>query len=432
MTVPLLAPQIREVRDDAALRLYGVALALTHALSMLFWRQTGAVSFLGKGADAICWPLVPDCETLRVLSTGQLAWALRGYFGISLVVAVLFVFRRSAGVAYAGLAALTLGKLVFLALDFRLRLNQHYMVLWISMVFLLLPEKRDALRLLLVLFYVWASTLKFNAEWLSGADLAGPLWLVPSAWTTAACLYVIVLELGVSWGLLAARGWIFWGALAQFVLFHAMSWSQVGFFFPTVMALLLSIFPLARLIPASPGATVPIRTPHRASSPLAALVHLHLPASTYALLIGFSLLQFLPALIPGDAALTGEGRPFALHMVDARVGCRGWAKVYHRDGSVSEVGLTGGTALRIACDPIVIVERARNICRHRSELTHDALELDLHLLSRRMAEPALRRVIDLPGFCARRIRYNPFWHNGWILIGSKSDAALTEQKRLNP
>jgi len=406
-----IARQIREIRTDPALRWFGCAVALTNALSMLHWRSRDAVGFLASGTDAICWPLLPHCEFLRVLSAGEVAWTFRAFFAASLLVAGLFAVRKTVGFAYAGLAALTLVKLLILALDFRLRANQHYMALWVTLAFLFLPRKRDAIRVLLVLFYVWASSIKFNADWLSGAALAGPLWFVPANLTAAACVYVVFLELVVSWGLLAARGWVFWGAFAQFLLFHAMSWSQVGFFYPLLMFLLLLIFPLARLI------APPEAPPQREESLLARLFRLRLNPATYGLIALFSFCQLIPVLIPGDEKTTGEGRLYALHMVDARIVCRGWAVLHRRDGSVYEVELNRGLLTRIACDPIVVAERGRNFCRHAREAGSEVAEVDLHLVSRRYGETASRQVIDLPGFCAHPVRYNPFWHNRWILPG---------------
>ena len=400
--------QIREIGRDPALRIFGGALALTHALTMLSWRQNHVRDYLGSATDAICWPLVPNCVALHVFSGVQLAWAFRGYFVISILVAILFASRKTVGWAYAGLIALTVGKLLILALDFRLRLNQHYMALRVTLVFLLLPAKRDTLRILLVLFYLWASTLKFNADWVSGAALHHPLWLVPASWTSAACVYVIILEVAVIWGLLAARGWVFWGALAQLVLFHVMSFSQVGWFYPLLMFLLLALFPLARLIPPPEG---------EHSSLFARLFRLRLHPAAYLLIAGFSFFQLIPAIIPGDEALTGEGRPFALHMIDARTECRAWAVVQRTDGTRQEVELTSsGVPPRIGCDPILIVGRARNLCRRANPRLGEVVELDLHLIARRSWQPSLRPVIDLPGFCARRVGYNPFWHNDWIQI----------------
>jgi len=395
-----------EIRQDPALRFYGCALALTHAVTMLFWRQQSVISFLGRGTEAICWPLIRGCETLRALTVQQLAWGLRGYFAAAILVAALFLIPRRVRLACLGLAGLSVFLLVFALLDFRLRANQHYMVLWISAVFLLLPSKRDAIRVLLVLFYLWASTLKLNAEWISGAALPVADWIIPASLASAACVYLIVLEAGMSWGLLARPGWIFWGALAQFYLFHAVSWQQVGFYFPMVMFLLLSAFPLIRLGPGGKeGASV-----------LSRLVRGQLRPSTYAAMVGFSLLQLPPHLIPGDAALTGEGRSYALHMVDAGVRCRGWAVVRRGDGSSFEVDLHGKTVLRIACDPIVIAERARNLCEGRSRFASGAVDLDLHLVAGRSGKGALHTIIDLPGFCAREVRYNPFGRNDWIRV----------------
>ena len=393
-----------EIRQDPSLRLYGCALALTHAATMLFWRETGVVRVLGRGTEAVCWPLVSGCETLRALSVEQLAWGLRGYFAAAVLVAAIFLLPRRTTLACLGLVGLSVFQLLFAVLDFRLRANQHYMVLWVSAVFLLLPAKRDAIRVLLVLFYLWSATLKLNSDWISGAALPVADWIIPGSLVVAACVYLIVLEGGMSWGLLAGPGWIFWGALAQFYVFHAVSWQQVGFYFPVVMFLLLSAFPLIRL---GPGV-------REGASVLSRLARGRLRPSAYALMAGFSLLQLPPRLIPGDEALTGEGRSYALHMVDAGVLCRGWAVVRYQDGSTSEVDLQGKASTRIACDPILIAERARNICEGHSRFATGAAELDLHLIARRRSRPTMETIIDLPGFCARRVRYNPFGRNDWI------------------
>src|SRR5687768_18154717 len=83
-----------EIRQDPSLRFYCCALALTHAVTMLFWRQQSVISFLGRGTEAICWPLVRGCETFRALTVQQLAWGLRGYFAAAILVAVLFLIPR--------------------------------------------------------------------------------------------------------------------------------------------------------------------------------------------------------------------------------------------------------------------------------------------------------------------------------------------------
>ena len=70
---------------------------------------------------------------------------------------------------------------------------------------------------------------------------------------------------------------------------------------------------------------------------------------------------------------------------------------------------------RIACDPIVYWNRARNLCRRRDAGLVAFQDLDLFLTARRTSDGEMKRVIATLGFCARSERYDPFRHNAWIL-----------------
>src|SRR5262249_57725420 len=164
--------------------------------------------------------------------------------------------------------------------------------------------RRAAPRSLFPLFSFWAGPLTLNWEGISGAGLYRPMWPFSGAGVVAACVYVIVLELGVAWGLLAGRAWVFWAAFAQFLVFHALSWQVVGFFYPLLMFAILTIFPLSRLIPP--------RDPP--DGLLVALVTGRQLRSVYALAALFSLLQLIPYAFPGDRALTVHGRLSLLHL----------------------------------------------------------------------------------------------------------------------
>jgi hypothetical protein len=258
---------------------------------------------------------------------------------------------------------------------------------------------------LVTLFYFWAGTLKLNWEWVSGAGLYRPMWPFSGAGVIVACVYVIVLELGVAWGLLAQRAWIFWAAFAQFLVFHALSWQVVGFFYPLLMFAILAIFPLSRLVP----------PPDPPEGLLAALSRGREARSVYALAVLFSVLQLIPYAFPGDRALTGQGRLYALHMFDARATCVGWAELHNADGTTTRRDLKLPLDTRIACDPIVYFNRARNLCRQRDAGRAAFEDLDLFLSARRSSDGEMKRVIDTKGFCAKRERYDPFRHNAWIL-----------------
>jgi hypothetical protein len=397
--------QIGEIERDPALRWYGVAMAFLHVVTFLYWASQRVAAFLNAGSEPICWPLVPECGALRVLSADGITLVLRAYFAAAVGTGLLFASRRLVPWAYASLVAVNALKLAIMLLDYRLRMNQHYMAFFATFAYLFVPAKRDVVRVLITLFYFWAGTLKLNWEWISGAGLYRPMWPFSGAGVVVACVYVIVLELGVAWGLLAKRAWIFWGAFAQFLVFHALSWQVVGFFYPLLMFAILAIFPLSRLV--SPG--------DRPEGLLAALCRGREAWPVYALAALFSLLQLVPYAFPGDRTLTGQGRLYALHMFDARATCAGWAELHNADGTTTRRDLKLPLDTRIACDPIVFFNRARNLCRQRDAGRLAFQDLDLFLTARRSSDGEMKRVIDTKGFCAKRERYDPFRHNAWIL-----------------
>jgi hypothetical protein len=393
---------IEEIRDDPVLRAFGVLLAFTHALTFLSWWRGGLdlITVL-TSPEAICWPFWENCFRARVLTPDGVYWFLRAYLALSIAALVLFAARRWTTAAWWFFLGLTLLKLAVVLQDFQLRLNQHYMAGVASFAFLLIPEKRRFLKLLIAFFYFWAGLLKLDSEWLSGAALYRPLWLITGPWVPAACTYVVILEIVLVWGIFARRGWIFWGTFVQLLVFHVMSWPVVGFFYPTLMFCLIAIYPLDRLCPEPfPSFLMGGRA--------------RLGMAAYAFLALFSAAQLAPHLMPGDPALTGEGRLFGVHMFDALIHCEAYADLKKTDGTVARRNLyRQGMAARIHCDPIVYWNRARTLCRspERRVLFTD---FDLVLNSRRTTQTELTPVIRFENFCASSPAYRVWRHNEWI------------------
>jgi hypothetical protein len=403
--VGFLRAQIAEIERDDALRWYGVAMAFLHVVTYLYWVDQRIVMFVNAQAEPICWPLLPACENVRVLSAGGVALLLRAYFAAAIGTGLLFAFRRFVPWAYSGLVLVNGLKLAVMLLDYRLRMNQHYMGFFATFAYLLVPGKRDALRVLITLFYFWAGMLKLNWEWISGAGLYRPMWPFSGAGVIVACVYVIVLELGVAWGLLAKRAWIFWARSRSSLVLPRAVVAGRGVLLPAAHVRDPAIFPLSRLVaPRDPPEGL-----------LAAFFRGREVRSVYARATFFSVLQLIPYAFPGDRALTGQGRLYALHMFDARATCVGWADLHNVDGTTTRRDLKLPLDTRIACDPIVYFNRARNLCRQRDAGRAAFTDLDLVLSARRSSESELRRVIDTKGFCAKRERYDPFRHNAWIL-----------------
>src|SRR5690606_33730392 len=129
--------------------------------------------------------------------------------------------------------------------DYRFMGNFHYMHYWALVAFLFILDKIRTLQFLIVFFYVAASLLKFNLEWLSGAAMLRETFL-QGKWLEWACYYVVLLESFFVWGLLSRKPRLFGLTFGQIVLFHLYSFLVVGFYYPSIMACLLSILVLSR------------------------------------------------------------------------------------------------------------------------------------------------------------------------------------------
>lgn len=382
---------IAEIAADPVLRLYGALLALPHALAFWFWHVSYDLeTVLGPGAEPICWPFWEDCWRWRFHDMAQLRMVLWSYFALSLVPLLLFTRQRWTTAAWWSLLLVNVVQLAIVAQDFQLRMNQVYMTAFTSLAFLLVPGKRNTLRALIVLFYVFAGLLKLNYEWLSGAAIDKPIWFFTGAREPIAATYVVVLELVLVWGLFSRRPWLFWVTLAQLILFQIASWQVVGYYYPLMMFALLAIFPLTRLRPNPPAP--------RLSAPF---------------LAAFCLLQCVPLLYPGESALTGEGRMFAIHMFDAAVECEPYALLTRLDGSTERRDLTRPLPRRIRCDPLVFFNRARALCRSPERGTAFT-DFDLHLNARKSTDAAMRPIVALRDVCATNPTYDVWRHNRWI------------------
>ncbi|MFN2427112.1 MAG: hypothetical protein ABR587_11775 [Candidatus Binatia bacterium] len=392
--------QIREIAADRVLRLYGVALACVNVLTFVHWQASGLSRTLAGNRTPICWPFWEDCHAWRVLTVESVSAILGIYLVLSVAAGACFLSKRHVRWGYFGLILVNALRVAIMVQDFTLRANQHYMASWAALAFLFFPHRRVLVPALLVSFYFWAGVLKLDMEWLSGAALYNRerLW-IPDALVPASCVYVVVLEMVLIFGLYARRSWIFWATFGQLLLFHVYSWPIVGFYYPMLMFGLISIFALIRLS----GPPMSLRSVAGTGGPAVILLG------------GFALTQFLPVAFPGNSAITGEGRLFALNMFDARVVCHASATLRTEDGRSRKVFLSNKSyAKRIACDPILFFNLAREKCRG-SDRKARVVDLDLSLRSRRTTDGEFRDVIDLRNFCTSGVTYDMWRPNDWIL-----------------
>lgn len=402
-----LARAWAEIRRDSALSIYGALLGAVEVLSVVWLYSVSAPEILGPDKSAICWPFFEDCWAFRPFSAAAWRWLISAPAIFGGLAAGAFLLRRTP-VAWWLLGLAELSKLLIIAQDFRLRMNQHYMAFFAILAFLCFPNKRALGRAMIVAFYFFAGLLKLDPEWLSGAAIPVPMLGLEGFWLRAACAEVVLLELVLIFGLYAERAWIFWGTLIHLLIFQLWSWQVVGFFYPLLMLAIDAIVPLSRLLP-RPGRAAFAR-PRR-------------DRAGWALVAGFAALQAVPWLFPGDSAITGEGRLFALHMFDARVDCQARAELYVAGARVDILDLKSTLPVRINCDPLVYLNRGRELCRRIAARPEVPATLSLYLDSRRAQELELRPVLAIEDFCHRALEYDLWRPNAWILRESAPRSA---------
>jgi hypothetical protein len=387
---------------ERPIAIYAWAVLGTHVSALFYFLDTRMLRVALKGTEPLCWPYFESCWWYRFESADQIAAAL--FIELLLIVA--------AGIALGGGARRTFTALLvvlnvylfgLMLLDYRLRGNEFYMLFWLNAVYLAWPAKRWSIPVVIVSFYVWEGALKLNYEWLSGAVLYHPLWMIPPAWAWLARTYVVVLEMLFTWALLARRRWLWIGALAQLALFHLESLSQIHWFYPLLMAAILSWFAIDRLAGDRQGA-----------ASVAALVRGRAPRAAYAILAVFAAFQLTPYLYRGDKTLTGQGRLFALHMFEARQICEVSATLHRGDDETQSIDLRmPGLNPREICDPVVYFSRVENLCRSRaSDLT--LADIDWTMRVKRTTDATFTTVVDETGFCAKGYTYSLWTNNAWI------------------
>lgn len=403
--------QVAEIERDPVLRWFVAALALTHTLTVVFWWQTDVLSWLSDQVEPICWPGLDFCEQLTRQSVADLKVVVILYAVVAVLVAGLCLSRRTTIFAYTGLGLLTLFKIGLMSHDLRSSHNAHIIVFYLSAALLLLGNKRVALRLTLTMVYFFAGVIKLDEAWLSGNNLGTVpsfLSILPTSFLTR---YVVFLELLVVWFLQASNRVLFWAAFGQFVVFQAVAYGFIGWYFPTTMLLLLSFFPVDRLAAPKPYATT--WSAFRA----APRPRVWLPLAAFLAL--FAAMQSAPPLISRSPILTGEGKFLALHMFDTKVRCDAQLRLIHRGQRIEMSFFPDLRTIspRLACNPVAFFWRAKQVCKQGVYGGQEFEDFDLIVqIAYYGQEAVLRPLVDVHDFCRSDIGYRALGHNAWLLI----------------
>lgn len=391
--------QVASIRTDSTLGLYGAFLALTHVLTFLYWNN-GDFFITSQSAintEPLCFPFFPDCDLWRSALSAQ-TWliVLCLYLFISLITVYLFLSKHTLAWAFAFLAFLSFFKLGLHLSNYNFMGNYHYMIYFVSFAYLFVPYKKITIKYLIVAFYVAAGCLKINIDWLSGAALIAPAF-IQGKLLSISLFYVILLELILVFGLLSKNKWIRWITLGQLAAFHLFSWHIVGFYYPTVMFCLLSVYFIDEYFTFVENRLAP--------DLLGDLIFGRQPKIIYGVLFFFAFLQAVPFLSSADPSLSGAPRLTSLNMFDSKTQCQSLLVAHKDNSSIHLDGPIKNLGVRLKCDPLIFLNQAYQLCR-RNRLQPDFNRLSLSVLSKRQTDSHFQKILDISDVCQWR---NPLW-----------------------
>lgn len=379
---------ILEISQSKTLIFYGFILCLTHLWTVLFWTKGFSANKLQSVYNSsyeICWPWFESC---RLLPHSEILfdYIFSVYFGFVICGLFFFLFfKKFSSWAWAVLLVLTLFKFFLLFQDYRFMGNYHYMVFWVSLAYLLLPEKIKAISFFIVLFYFFAGTLKLNTEWLTSVTFLRPLgW--DQKLIEIACGFIVYLELVLSFFLLSRKFIFRISVLFIYIVFHLVSIKVVGYFYPSIMSCLLMIFVLPVLFRER-------LEENRLRSKF-----------SLSMILLFILFQLVPYSFSGDSALTSQGRMFSLNMLDSMSECEEFFYLKYKKEIVEVPRLSEAKyAVRIQCDPLVVFAEARKYCEDEKQ-NPEFVDMDIALISSRTSDPQFQKIFSYQNFCSRKLR----------------------------
>lgn len=239
-----LKSNLWEIKKSSVLQLFGGILSLAHVLTYWSWVQAGKLPLIyHANPTPMCWSLFESCMWMKFLSAPMMSFAFHSYCVIALLAMGLFFFSRLIGVAWFLLALLLALKALFYFQDLRLSTNVHYLLFVLNFCFLFIPSKPNMLRWMVVAYYVASGLLKLSPNWLTGQwfvdQLHVPIKL--GEWLAAMAVLVEMLAPVALWFRDLRNFLIGYGCL---ILYHGLMWYASGYFEPSIMLLVLQIFPL--------------------------------------------------------------------------------------------------------------------------------------------------------------------------------------------
>lgn len=185
---------IWEIRNTTSLKFLGAILSLSHLLLYFSWWQNTP---LFSGQPAACWSFIPNCQEMVLTSNVNIQLFKYIYLFFIIIALICFVTRRALAFGVFSLFITTLLHILFMLLDASGSQNLNIFVVWLSLFFVLIPQKVRVSKIIIISAYMLWGILKISNEWLAGYWLSKNMdfYLPPKGieWIAAITLFAEIV-----------------------------------------------------------------------------------------------------------------------------------------------------------------------------------------------------------------------------------------------
>jgi len=386
---------IHEIETSSILQWSFGAFLLTYYITFYNWVRESTITIEAYASNKYsCWSYFQNCGEyyfLKALPYGYSQTTLYVGFFALMVLTVYLIWKKEWVLAHFGLLILFIWKVINIFVLTVGGGNYDYYDLILSTIFLFFPYKLFFLKLVFVLLYFLASTIKIHEGWLLGSyftSLHTGLPIFGNSLAPFITNIVIFMQVVGAWFLLSEKKILQRIAVSYFLIFHLYSGILVQYrYMTTAIPMLLVLFG-----PLYSATKVPLNKKSIAG---------------WIFILILFIFQSIPFLIKGDHKLTLEGNRYGLYMFEANHQCVSSATIYYKNGKNASQKKETASA-RNRCDPYRVWFNLNEICK-RSSVPVDKISWTLdHSIN---GSP-FYRIVDIQNACS--LTYRPFAHNTWI------------------
>lgn len=160
---------IWEIGKSGSLRFLGGLLGLFHVLQFYMWSKADDLPLkYAREAVPLCRSLFESCEWVRLpfAATEAVYYA---YVCLAVFAVVIFMLTSLASIGFWALALTWLMGSILYFQDLRLSSNEGFLILFLTISFLLIPAKNRYFRWIIVSYFAASGLAKMSPDWLTGS-----------------------------------------------------------------------------------------------------------------------------------------------------------------------------------------------------------------------------------------------------------------------